>query len=433
MKLKNIIIKNLYIIYNMSLNIFIILFLIQQTLQIIKLKFETDQISIINEDKLDLQFLLKNDIFTKFQIGNPYQEIKCYIKTLLYDFYIIEQNKKGFYSKNNSNTYYTTSKEISYFHDSNYKKGYYCFENFNFLNEKNEYFEISNFSTLLVENINEKNYPCFIGLSYRDISNDYHRNFFQSLIMGKIIKSINYSIEYLNENEGEIIIGKLPHEYNKKYKEKDLKWIQVNFDNYSSDWKIKFNKIEIGNEIFNGSNIGIFIYENNMIFGPNEYKEKFLKNIFDKNKCFEFRTINGYYYYKCDESVALNNLPEISFKSYDLNYTFVLNKNDLIKKINNTNYLMIYFSDYSNFIWKLGKPFLKKYKFIFEHDKRIIGFYNKENLYDNKKIFSYFLIFLCFFIIIILSFILFKLSFKKRKKRSNEIEDMYEYIPEEKI
>ena len=258
----------------MSLNIFIILFLIQQTLQIIKLKFETDQISIINEDKLDLQFLLKNDIFTKFQIGNPYQEIKCYIKTLLYDFYIIEQNKKGFYSKNNSNTYYTTSKEISYFHDSNYKKGYYCFENFNFLNEKNEYFEISNFSTLLVENINEKNYPCFIGLSYRDISNDYHRNFFQSLIMGKIIKSINYSIEYLNENEGEIIIGKLPHEYNKKYKEKDLKWIQVNLDNYSSDWKIKFNKIEIGNEKFNGSHIGLLIYENNMIFGPNEYKEK---------------------------------------------------------------------------------------------------------------------------------------------------------------
>ena len=417
----------------MSLNKIIILFFIQQTFQILKLKFETDQINIINEEKLDFNSLLNNEIYTKFQIGNPYQEIKCYIKTLLYDFYIIEQNKKGFYSKNNSNTYYTTSKEISYFHDSNYKKGYYCFENFNFLNEKNEYFEISNFSTLLVENINEKNYPCFIGLSYRDISNDYHRNFFQSLIMGKIIKSINYSIEYLNENEGEIIIGKLPHEYNKKYKEKDLKWIQVNFDNYSSDWKIKFNKIEIGNEIFNGSNIGIFIYENNMIFGPNEYKEKFLKNIFDKNKCFEFRTINGYYYYKCDESVALNNLPEISFKSYDLNYTFVLNKNDLIKKINNTNYLMIYFSDYGNFIWKLGKPFLKKYKFIFEHDKRIIGFYNKENLYDNKKIFSYFLIFLCFFIIIILSFILFKLSFKKRKKRSNEIEDMYEYIPEEKI
>ncbi len=414
----------------MSLYKIIILFFIQQTFQILKLKFETDQIKIINEDKLDFYSLLNNEIYTKFQIGNPFQEIKCYIKTLLYDFYITEENKKGFYSKNNSNTYYTTSKEISYFHDSNYKKGYYCYEKFNFLNEKNEYFEISNFSTLLVENLNDKNYPCYIGLSYRDISNDFHRNFFQSLIIAKIIKTINYSIEYINENEGEIIIGKLPHEYNLKYKEKDLKWIQVNLDNYSSDWKIKFNKIEIGNEKFNGSHIGLLIYENNMIFGPNEYKEKFLKNVFDKNKCFEFRTINGYYYYKCDESIDLNNLPEISFKSYDLNYTFVLNKNDLIKKINNKIYLMVYFSNYENFIWKLGKPFLKKFKFIFEQDKRLIGFYNKANLFDNKKYFSYFLIFLCIFIIIILSLLL-KLSFKKRKKRSNEIEDIYEYIPQQ--
>ena len=94
---------------------------------------------------------------------------------------------------------------------------------------------------------------------------------------------------------------------------------------------------------------------------------------------------------------------------------------------------MVYFSDYGDFIWKLGKPFLKKYIFIFEQNKRIIGFYNKENLYDNKQYFSYFLIFLCFFIIIILSLILFKLSFKKRKKRSNEIEDMYEYIPDQQI
>ena len=415
------------------MKLLIILLLIKLIFPELKLTFESDEIKLTQENKKDFELLVKNEIYTKFNIGNPNQEIKCYIQSLIYDFYILNKNKEGFYSKNKSKSYFSTSKEKYYFHDSNYKEGFYSYEKFNFNNLKNENFIISNFSILIVENSN-LNYPCFLGLSLRDISNDYHRNFFQSLIAGKKIKEINYSIEYLNENKGEIIIGKLPHEYNKKYKEENLKFIQINSDYYSSYWNIKFNKIEFENQKFSGSHFPLFKYENNMIFCPKEYKEIFLKNVFNKNKCFEFITVNDYYYYKCNENSDFSYFPKIKFYSFDLNYTFILDKNDLIKKINDKYYILIYFSDYEQFIWKLGKPFLQKYKFIFLQDKKIIGFYNNNIINkDESSFFYYFFIFLCFFIIIVLNYVLYKIYRNKRKKRNNEIEEIYEYFPNNKI
>ena len=106
----------------------------------------------------------------------------------------------------------------------------------------------------------------------------------------------------------------------------------------------------------------------------------------------------------------------------------------MIKKINDKYYILIYFSDYEQFIWKLGKPFLQKYKFIFLQDKKIIGFYNNNIINkDESSFFYYFFIFLCFFIIIVLNYVLYKIYRNKRKKRNNEIEEIYEYFPNNKI
>ena len=75
--------------------------------------------------------------------------------------------------------------------------------------------------------------------------------------------------------------------------------------------------------------------------------------------------------------------------------------------------------------WELGKPFLKKYFFTFNIDKKIIGFYNldkKDNDKDEKKINPIFYIVLVIVIIILISsfswscYLFAKFIYLKRKK-----------------
>ena len=80
--------------------------------------------------------------------------------------------------------------------------------------------------------------------------------------------------------------------------------------------------------------------------------------------------------------------------------------------------------------WILGKPFLKKFHFVFDLDKKLVGYYNDDD-YSFKFNRNLFLILIVIFMI---SFILFLLLFiykmikKKRRVRLNEIEDVYQYI-----
>ena len=94
-------------------------------------------------------------------------------------------------------------------------------------------------------------------------------------------------------------------------------------------------------------------------------------------------------------------------------------------------FFLIYFNklDKNQFrFWILGKPFIKKYQFIFEQEKRLVGFYQ---IIENPI--SYFklqvtLICILSSIIIILWILVFRyFKYKIRKKRINEIDDIYDY------
>ena len=79
----------------------------------------------------------------------------------------------------------------------------------------------------------------------------------------------------------------------------------------------------------------------------------------------------------------------------------------------------------------LGRPFLEKYKFIFNTDKKLIKFLKEKEIYENKKkIFKY--IFLGVVLVLLLIIIIFflglfigeKISRNKRgKKRAEELSD----------
>ena len=87
--------------------------------------------------------------------------------------------------------------------------------------------------------------------------------------------------------------------------------------------------------------------------------------------------------------------------------------------------------------WTLGKPFIKKYNFLFDQDRKQILYYDKENDIGNSsnniignKTFVYILwigIGVLIIIIGILVYILTKVL-KNRKKLLYELEDEYAYV-----
>ena len=82
--------------------------------------------------------------------------------------------------------------------------------------------------------------------------------------------------------------------------------------------------------------------------------------------------------------------------------------------------------------WILGRIFLKKFLLIFDQDKRIIGFYNNklnQNYFSKGTLLPWILVFICICIIFVLVFYIFSIYKKIRRKRVNELDLIYDYIP----
>lgn len=154
----------------------------------------------------------------------------------------------------------------------------------------------------------------------------------------------------------------------------------------------------------NNSNNSIFFYnetvelnfESNLIIGTSEYKNYLLSNLDDliKNKnCSnvtfsgyedEFQNISSNYeFFFCNKSQTLDRLNKIIsslyFYSSELNTTFEIEKDILLKENGNNTYINIIFNkdeEKSN-KWILGKPFSFKYQLIFNSNSGTIAFYNK--------------------------------------------------------
>ena len=406
---------------------FILIFLISISNEAIIINFKTENPNINNNNDTETFIsLLKNDIYTILNVGTPIQKIKSYIKLGLYEFYLVGKNETNYYNKYLSNTIEITNAQLLFF-SSPFTFGIRIKDNFLFNNENSNNI-ISKIETTVAENTSDINIHSYIGFNYGYFGDDYHKNLITELNKNNIINSYFFSIEYINNNEGKITIGNFSNQ-NYIFKDENFRFTKIDISISSMTWNLYFNKIYIGNVKYNGSLISNLLIEERFIFAPMIYREMFLETVFNrkenKNKCIEI-TYKGDFYYKCDEDTYINNLPSLSFTSFDLNKTFILNYEDLFEKINGKIYFLVYFNKLIGFWrWKLGKPFFKKYKLFFDQDKRILGIYNVNNNFDLKKIY---MIILFLIIIILLIFILFKLKQLKRKKRINELEDNYDYF-----
>lgn len=417
-------------------NIFIILFffkIIEN--KIIVLNFNTKYLKF-NKEKSYLENYFYNLIYTNFKIGNPSQKIESFIFFNISFFYIKGNNLKNYkYDQNKSSTFkeiYETS-----FLEENYNIGIYSEDSIKIKDNKNKEININNYNFILSTelSINSNDYlPSEIGFnSVQYGERDKKLNIITTLFERNITKSKIFSFEYESKEKGKIIIGDFPHNYNKNYNKNSLHFTKAQKRKDKFNWDVLFDDIIFLNYKMMNERKIYLSPESNLIVGSKEFHEIILNNFFkekiNKKICFEEKMKNlNYLFYYCNKNFDIKKFDKIKFISKDLNKTFELDFNDVFDEFEGKIYFKIVFNENKNFdYFILGKPFLIKYKFVFNADSNEIGFYN--NNLNNKNVFSNFIIFILIIFILILIFLIFKYRKKmKRIIRKYELNDNYEYF-----
>ena len=398
---------------------------------ILKLSFKKEKPNEINENNF-FYYITENIYISNIKVGSPYQEIPIQIKFSINEFMIIPKEKKGYFQLNNSKTLHQLEKDFEQdFNSQFFNKGILCWDNMLFENN----IKITNLTFILGTNILKELKGGVLGLRKKTLNNLSDTISFIYLIKKRnLINSYSFHFIFNKENNGEIIIGNYPHEYNNEIFDKEnLKNIYVKKNNDFIYWNVKFNNIKFGNKDlnydlniqFNADLGGIIASENIFDFFINN----FFNELILKNLCKIFYSSNKWYKgFYCDNNINIENFSNLYFYHKELNYTFNLNYNDLfIKEKDKLFFLIIFKHDSTDFFWEFGEVFFKKYQIIFDEEKGIIGFYNLKKI----KAFNYSLLFiflLIILVILLISVIIRMIIIKPRKLRANELEDNYDYI-----
>ena len=276
------------------------------------------------------------------------------------------------------------------------------------------------------------------------LGKEYEKNLIKQLFYEKVINNNIFSIIYSSnsDDEGTFLIGVDPHEYDKdNFFEPQLRHISTVNNNFFIFWSINPDKIFFtsNNNNYNITNNVICTLEYNLgvIYGTEIYynliKEHFFNKLIKENKCHEVEVHSIYKVFYCDNKNDIKNFPALNFYLQQLLFTFNLDYNDLFYEKNGKYFFNIIFDKNNKIQWKLGKPFLKKYVFIYDYESKTIGFYNEELPGGKRrsKILNILLNIFYVIIIIVFGYLGFyygkKVYDKVRKKKIYEVDDDYDY------
>ena len=413
-----------------------------------------------------IELLFHPQLYTKIKLGYPEQNIYLLISTDT-DYFSIESDdiNPKFYDSNISSTFIHTNIKLSYYNER-YKLGFMCLDQFYFINNmdniQEEVFKNISFDYIYElnreYNINEKKF--YIDNDNNEISGIIGLQLPKSLIYSNFlirlnnVKAINkniWSLFFLN-SKPYLILGEDP--YIKNYE--DAKRTNSYSSNYYHYWYFLFRDIMAGNTKLNEERVAEYSPQFGGIIGSKEYKNYIKSNFFDnliKNKkCIENNTTLNYKiysYYECDIDISLKDFENLEFIHQELSYNFILDKDDLFVDFNNKKYFLCIFleedikhSYLTSNNWVFGIPFVKKYHFVFDQDKKLIFFYEKnikdidKNIETNKdnNTFSIGIIIVLGVLtgIIIIYFII-KIILKPKQIKANELEDSFSYRSQEKM
>ena len=398
---------------------------------------------IENENFNEINNIIMSNLYISTKIGSNKQIIDLLLKFSTYQIYLSDYSiNKNYYNYNKSNSFIIYDSN-STFYLEDFKKHFFCKDNFYLNNIKITQLNFVLAKELLYYNIS----GCF-GLKMNDenFNVDTEFNLIKQLKKKNIINSYCFTLLFDNNNNDKILIGDYPHEiktFNDKYlfEENNFFYTKSYFKDDFFSWSFLFDNITHNNQsVYHNYNIGELQIEMGGLVAPNYFQEminnSFFKVLFETKKC-EIKITNislfKYFYYICNNDISIKEFKEINFYIKDIRLNITLNYEDLFIKRNDKYIFLIFFKEYSFKKWILGKPFLKKEIFTFDLDKKIIGFYKNKNYYVinknkiNKKLVL--ILLLSFIIIIILIGILLHIKKKVnfRKKYANELNDQYEY------
>ena len=440
------------------LKIFIILFFFIDIISkqiILDLKYYK---KFSNEFSFENNIIL-NDLITDVFIGSNYQKLTFSVRTNEYSTLLIGNNCEILYpelqikyNQELSKDFKQITHEIIYGEESYIKA---CISNDKFSlfkndeNNKNKNILINKnnkmefyINFLLVSRIRVNNFfsyseklpPSHSGIIGLNICPMYDTvqgtGLIENLKKNNIID--NYAFSFIfNKDKFNLILG---YEYNindlKNYKFRRTEIIEK----YSSlDWAILFDSIYYDNIEINHIKGSRFIIEMGVVVADDKFKDLLVQNFFGKyiNKsiCFLNKLSDNYTeYIFCKNKINIKNFKSIIFYMKDINFSFELNYQDLFIIKNNIVYFLITFQKSKKF-WDFGFPIFKKYKLIFDIDKKIIGIHlNNNKLIEKCNILIYLLYILLILLIGIVVYIKFILNKNKIKNKAIELNITYKII-----
>jgi len=406
---------------------------------------------IKSKPKQNLDDVNEYYIYSTFDMGEPSQKINCELNFDISDYFMTytPNNVEPTFNSSLSKTFVHTSRNrIS---SSKFKRGFWASENFYFYTDlecKNkEKFEEVN---VVYPDEENKLAACEIGLQSRHSFSKY-QSIMHVLKSKQIINNYIWTMKFNSLNNGVIIIGAAPHEYDSvRYNASELKYVNTFSDSDKLYWCLYF-KYDPASNYTLSQNIKVRISPKILGVVATYYylsavEELYFKKYYDKKVC-EKKIVSfgnsNYFKIICSKedftSRDIDQFPSLNLHNIAFNYSFVLNGKELFTEEDDKIEFQILIEIASSKTeWKLGRIFLLKYQIVFDDDNSLIGFY-KPNIKENNNIgekigiiiLKVFMLCLAIIVFLFLAFLFYKKIslLTKRKKMANELEDDFMYVP----
>ena len=407
-----------------------------EKMKIIVLPFKTlAPKNVDSGSPINITSLVENRIFTEINMTS--QTLIAFFNSEEYAFIMTSENCPEF-----SNYYIKNSPSFTNLSERYASERMILYRDYDLKTKEYGYY-----SKMEVKEYNDKKQCAILGLKMNLPVYEYDRiqNFVKTFYVNENINSYQWTVKYTKDNEGLVIIGDSPLNYdpmfkNKKYEEHQTQAIG---ESTTVDFGIDFNEITFGSKDFEikhahfNHDLGVLLV-NKIIY--EKIKNNFFVNYLgDKKICFEGWVYEKYGYIYCDShkftDSDIKSLPKLIFKQTNMNYIFELNYEDLFSKQKDGRiyFLIVFDLNYKTF--KIGKPFLKKYPLTVDNKKNLITYFRiKEENEDNGYSRIVWIVILSVFVVILAGttgFFAYKFIKKKNKKRANELDEDYEYLGKE--
>ena len=374
-----------------------------------------------------------NDIYTSIKVGNPPSKIQLKIKFA--QFSLCVRNDSLSYDYNKSSTYEPNGKEITHYID--YSRAIPSKESF-ILGKENK--KLDDIHFMLTTNTKYDSDGIF-GLRIKENDEKTYGNGLMEQLKSKNVvnKDVFFFNWEKNRNDGDLIIGKFPHEikqFEDEFPEYQFKRTKIFRQSYDVDYDLDFHSIFFNEKQMKPPQKVYIRLELGYIYAPNEFEDLAYDLFFQKHvisgKC-KRNVVNVLYNaYICEDSsdIDITKFPNIKFYLSDDDYNMTLTYEDVFIKKNGKIYFMIIFDKNGrNAFWHLGDVFIKRNKLVFDVGGKIIGYYDKSIKEDKTPSIVVYIIIISIAGLVILGllgFIIYKLE-KKRNKKPYELDDNYDY------